>query len=333
MFINQFAKIKNRVRSEIINFSRSKSFYFLLYKCYWRYLLIKEKSSNYSVNYYTAAPNIGAGIGHQIANWIAGYWFAKKFGLKYAHSPFSVAIWDVFLGFGQNEPIVNDLIKVGYKVVKLPLFDEFNSAEMVLQEKIIASYSGQKVIFKAEQDQGYHDQFGVMDALKLKFFNSPARLNDRLIYDDKFLNIAIHIRRGDISEGQENRNPNLLIRWQSNEYFYNVLKNVLASIKPYPKPVAIYLFSQGNDDDFSEFKQFENIHFCLEFNAMDSFLHLVYADILITSKSSFSYKPALLNNGIKISPKDFWHGYPNLTNWIIADESGELLNNILNLDE
>lgn len=54
-------------------------------------------------------------------------------------------------------------------------------------------------------------------------------------------------------------------------------------------------------------------------NSQDSFLHMVYADCLITSKSSFSYKPALLNKGIKVCPKDFWHGYPNTKDWLLID--------------
>jgi hypothetical protein len=57
---------------------------------------------------------------------------------------------------------------------------------------------------------------------------------------------------------------------------------------------------------------------------MDSFLHMVFADILITSKSSFSYKPALLNNGVKISPRDFWHGYPQSKNWLLVDDEGKM---------
>jgi hypothetical protein len=115
------------------------------------------------------------------------------------------------------------------------------------------------------------------------------------------------------------------MRWQGNEYFVNVLRNVLNSIKTH-KSVAIYLFSQGKIEDFTEFKQFENLHYCFDVNSIDSFLHMVYADILITSKSSFSYKPALLNKGIKICPKDFWHGYPETNDWVLADNSGELLN-------
>lgn len=57
-------------------------------------------------------------------------------------------------------------------------------------------------------------------------------------------------------------------------------------------------------------------------DAQTSFLHLVYANLLITSKSSFSYKPALLNNGIKICPRNFWHGYPDSKDWILCDNNG-----------
>lgn len=57
-------------------------------------------------------------------------------------------------------------------------------------------------------------------------------------------------------------------------------------------------------------------------NAKDSFLHIVYADVLITSKSSFSYKPALINRGLKICPENFWHGYPKSDDFVLTDEEG-----------
>ena len=59
-------------------------------------------------------------------------------------------------------------------------------------------------------------------------------------------------------------------------------------------------------------------------NAQESFLHFAYADLLITSKSSFSYKPALLNNGIKVCPKNFWHGYPTSKDWILVENDGTI---------
>ena len=324
-FLKLKQKIKTSIWSIIINNTRNTFIYNFIYKSYWNYIFHKPNPEPIFTNFYTANLNIKAGIGHQISNWNSGFWFSKQFGLKYAHSPFSTSEWDYFLGFGENEILVSDLIKNGYQKVRLPLFDEFNSSEIALQKKIIATYSNRKVVFVAEQDQGYRDQFGVMAALKEKFFNAKSRINDQLFYNINFLNIAIHIRRGDIVIGQDSKNPNLQLRWQGNEYYINVLTKFLNNLKP-QKPIAIYLFSQGKIEEFAEFKQFENLHFCLDVNPMSSFLHLVFADILITSKSSFSYKPALLNKGIKISPKDFWHGYPMAANWFLADESGKMLN-------
>jgi hypothetical protein len=53
---------------------------------------------------------------------------------------------------------------------------------------------------------------------------------------------------------------------------------------------------------------------------------MVNADLLITSKSSFSYKPALLSNGIKVCPKNFWHRYPDKLDFILVADDGILDN-------
>ena len=88
------------------------------------------------------------------------------------------------------------------------------------------------------------------------------------------------------------------------------------------KSVHIYFFSQGKPENYPEFSNYHNLHWCLDMDAQSSFLHFVYADLLITSKSSFSYKPALLNKGIKVCPKNFWHGYPNSKDWILVENDG-----------
>jgi hypothetical protein len=322
--IIQIKKIKNRLCAETVTFFRKTSFYPKIYKSYWHYRFTSKNSITNHLNYYSAIPNPGAGIGHQMANWIAGYWFAKQFQLPFAHIPFSSSNWESFLGFGEGEITVAALLQKGYKKVRLPLFDEFNEVEIALQKKIIASYSNQKVVFVAEQDQGYTDQFGVMEVIKEKFHTAPPRKLDQLIFDSKNFNIAIHVRRGDIVIGQDNQNPNLLLRWQENNYFEKVLFTVLENLKT-EKPIAIYLFSQGETTDFPEFRKFDNLHFCLEMNAQDSFLHMVNADLVITSKSSFSYKPALLSNGIKVCPQNFWHRYPQTEDWIMVDDEGNLI--------
>lgn len=311
--------IKRRIWSELVRWTRNTSFYPYIYRSYWHYLFHKSNKGTNNTCYYSACPNPGAGIGHQMANWIAGYWFAKQFGLKFAHIPFSTKKWDDFLGFGNGEPLVSTLKKQGYKIRRLPLFNEKNTNEIQQNRLIIQSYAGRKVVFVAEQDQFYKDLYGVMEDIQRKFYSAQARKNDQLTYSDKNFNIAIHVRRGDIMD--DPNNPNLTMRYLSNNYFEKILKQVTENIRT-EKPVHIYFFSQGKPEDYPEFSRYPNLHWCLDMGAQDSFLHFVYADLLITSKSSFSYKPALLNKGIKVCPRNFWHGYPNSKDWILCENDG-----------
>jgi len=328
-----FKKVKNRLWNNSINYTRNKSIYPFLYRAFWNLLLNKTNESKNNINYYSARPNSGAGIGHQIANWIAGYWFAKQFGLKYAHSPFHCQKWEDFLDFGANELKVLDLMNIGYEKVRLPLFDEYNLIEIDLQRKIIDSYKNKKVVFVAEQDQGYKDQFGVMGALKQKFNNSPSRRKDVLIYDSNNFNLAIHVRRTVIIDNKvivENEQAKTL-RWLSNDYYEKVLRQVVENLK-LNRPISIYIFSTSKADEFQEFAKFGDVHYCSDMDEYSSFLHLIKADLLITSKSSFSYKPALINDSFKICPRYFWHSYPSDNQWILAENDGcfdiSLLNRI-----
>lgn len=321
-----FEKVRRKLWGKVVKYSRNKRFYPFIYRSYWHFLFNGNKMEANNSCYYTAQPNKGAGIGHQMANWIAGYWFARQFELKFAHIPFSSEKWEVFLGFGIDEISVATLLTKGYSKVRLPMFDEFNEAELALQKKIIVSYGNNKVIFVAEQDQFYKDQFGNISEIKNKFYKNETRKNEILKYSKEYHNIAIHVRRGDIVIGQVNQDPGLLMRWQDNDYFVKVLRQVLAQTNN-DKPIAIYLFSQGTKKDFPEFDEFPNINYCLDWSAEESFLHLVYADVLITSKSSFSYKPALISNGLKVVPNGFWHGYPQNDTWLVASNDGILNKN------
>ncbi|WP_167607487.1 hypothetical protein [Maribellus sediminis] len=316
-------KARRKLWSKVVAYATPTRFYCLLYRSYWHYIFhISRKDINSNKIYFSARPNPGAGIGHQMANWIAGYWFAKKFELKFANIAFSDQAWEDFLGFGQDEITVDALIRNGYKKRRLPLFGENKTEEVERTKKIIASYAGQKVVFICEQDQSYSDQFGVMDDIQRKFFKSHARKKDQLIYSPDHFNIAIHVRRGDILS--DPHNPNLQMRFISNDYFLNTLNNAIKQVHT-TKPVHMYFFSQGKPEDYPEFDSFKNLHWCMDMGAKESFLHMVFADLLITSKSSFSYKPALLNQGIKVCPKEFWHGYPDTKDWILADNEGNLI--------
>ena len=170
----------------MVKYAKNKKFYpFLYYSFYHSFL--RTKNIDLSNIYFTAIPNPGAGIGHQMANWIAGYWWGKQFRLKYAYAKFSDSAWDEFLGFGEKETSIEKLLLQGFKRVQLPLFNEDNQTEIFTTKKIIESYAGKKIVFVAEQDQFYRDQFGISGVLQKKFFSASSRKNDELIYNNTVL--------------------------------------------------------------------------------------------------------------------------------------------------
>ena len=317
------SKVKAKLWFYIVIYTREKRVYPYIYRSSWHCLLYKNKLKGTSTCYYAARPNPGAGIGHQMANWIAGYWFARQFELKFAHLPFSTQKWEDFLGFGEGELKLDELIKMGYKARKLPLFNENNKSEVDLIKAIIASYAGEKVVFIAGQDQGYKNQYGVLSDLKRKFNSAAARKNEKNSYNPDHFNIAVHVRRTVIIEGKvilENEAAQSL-RWLSNDYYEKVLKQVLDNIQV-AKPISIYIFSTSKSEEFAEFAKYGDVRFCSDMDEYASFFHLIKADLLITSKSSFSYKPALINDGIKICPRNFWHSYPDRKDWILCENDG-----------
>lgn len=294
-----------------------------LFRAYWHYRFAKGKKGAAAEGrrtlYLTQRPNRGAGIGHQMGNWNSGYWFAERFGVQYAYSPFPALSWDAFLGLGEGALTAKELLRRGYKKRKLPYFDENSEADMRLIQGIIDSYRGKRVVFFLELDQFYAKQYGAMEHIKKKFNSASAREKDRLIYEPDCLNIAVHIRRGDITIGQETKEPGLTKRWLTTVYYERLLRELLPLL-PADTAYRIYLFSQGTEADFPELKDIPNLVYCLDMPAQESFLHMVRADILLTSKSSFSYKPALLSDGLKLCPAHFWHGYPEREDWIAVDE-------------
>ena len=274
-------------------------------------------------HYIGEKPNYGAGIGHQLANWNAGYYFSGYYNLRFAHFPFSNEKWDTLLGLGEKEMAARSLLKdKSFKKVRLPRFNSEKESEVKLIGNILQSYSNNnKIFFLLAQDQGYARQCDTYTGLSEKFFAAAARKENNLFYKAGILNIAIHIRRGDVADMKKRGDSKWEQRWLNNEYYVTVLQQVLATVLT-GKKIQVYIFSQGNKDDFPEFNQFIDVNYCNHVSEYSSFVHMVYADILISSKSSFSYKPALISKGIKICPAGFWHAYPLLPDFIVADDNG-----------
>ena len=323
-------RVRNKLWNYAVRFTKNTPFKYWIYKSWWHYIFHSNKVNlNFEPTdemYYGARINYFAGIGHQLANWIDGLHWAENFGMKHVNLPFSNPKWEALLGFSNGEVSINQLKAKGYMVRRIPPFGESNQSEIDFVKRIMSTYIGKKVVFWPPQDHFYRDMYGVGEELRRRWDAAPSRKNDKIVYDKSKFNIAMHVRRTVVIDGQTiiEEGENKAKRWLANNYYEKVLTQVLESIKP-SKPIAIYIFSTGKAEEFAEFKKYGDVHFCSDMDEYMSFAHLVYADLLITSKSSFSYKPALMNTGIKVCPGNFWHGYPqDDPKWILCENDGSL---------
>lgn len=113
------------------------------------------------------------------------------------------------------------------------------------------------------------------------------------VYENKN-NIAIHIRRHnkhDFINGE-------LRPYNSLEYYHNIIKNLRRIYNHF----TIHIFSQGRMEEFDEFVGDDVVlHIDEDMHQNDffeTFLYLISADVLVTSRSSFSYIAAYLSDGI-----------------------------------
>ena len=315
-------RLKQRTRSEFLRRASKTSFYPYFYPATWRAKLSRVKRPQNSPNrFITAVPNIGAGIGHQMANWIAGLYAAEFFELRFADSPFPDPEWEAFLGLGGNDPLAKELVKSqGYRKVRLPRFDFNKPDEVARIRQITTSYTG-KVCFFCEMDQWCGDLHRMSTDLGERFRAAASRKNETLSFHPDRLSIAVHVRRGDICQSdQEPENANLSMRWLDDDYFLGILDKIYAALPNEIEPET-FVFTQGDAEDYKVFTRFLNAKICTEMGAIESFRHMVFADILVTSRSSFSFKPALLNRGLKVCPNGFWQAYPQSNDWQIVDAS------------
>lgn len=132
--------------------------------------------------------------------------------------------------------------------------------------------------------------------LSLKSFQ---KIKD-LFYLDKFRNenesyAAIHVRRPNKYDiGDYGYTPD--------DYFLKIIETIRNN---HPNIKKIKIFSQGKKELFNKFVG-NDIELYLDDSIENTFTEMVFSDILVTSKSSFSYCAGLLSNGI-VYYTPFWH--------------------------
>lgn len=140
---------------------------------------------------------------------------------------------------------------------------------------------------------------------KIKTIFRQGKTKENYFLKDRFC-IAIHIRRPNIHDNRLDGADT------PNNFFLALIEKMRISY--IEKNPVFYIFSQGNDRDFYEFINDDTI-ICLNDSIENTFSALVFADVLVLSRSSFSYTAGLISESI-IYYLPFWHA--PMPHWINA---------------
>jgi hypothetical protein len=151
------------------------------------------------------------------------------------------------------------------------------------------------------------------------FLNAYSKAREQhpipLSYDPNKLNVAVHIRRGDLLPGRQF--SDLASRMLPDAWYLEIINTIARNTQ---KKLAIHIFSEGRDGiyhsesglPFSWKTHFQNTSYevneYIDSDFMSAFHHLLHADVLIGSKSGMSHLAGMLSDQCKLMPK-MWHSY------------------------
>ena len=136
------------------------------------------------------------------------------------------------------------------------------------------------------------------------------------------INVCLHVR---VDNDQDNGLvvPHVEIYYK-NDFKDFYLQRVLQKIKAINPNLNILLVSQGNKENFSHFEEQFGAKLLLNADIVESLYHLTFADVLVTSNSSFSYASHLFDqNKVVISRNNFPHSWYDTT--VLTDKEGNFV--------
>lgn len=296
--------------------------------------------------YITYDNKLDDGAGAQLLRIITAYFISKKYDIGYIHSPLK-QITNYGLSCLENKfEDKEQLVKYN------KLFELKSTNNNIVFDKIVECKSINYNMIKSLK--GLSNSINNLNILLKVSFpvfeinNDPSLLNfSKYIYFEwleksynNILKICIHIRRGDILLIETD------IRYLPNSFYINIMKaiqNILQDKIKYEfhiytenvtKPTQ---FTQDYRTDFNnvnkllipetyeDFFEFKNIVWHINTNPVDSFIELCNADMLVISKSAFSYLPAILNKKAIVFCPDILH-HPPKDSWIKSSNYNNIYN-------
>jgi hypothetical protein len=289
------------------------------------------------------------GVGIQAMVRICVMLLARQANATYVHLPFLklahqnidptgrsltpeewAAKWEMFFNFGKDEFHIADLASaMGQATLDKHMSAkdrQFGDPQGVLRdmlpnlvEKIRSRDSGVSGIYtfglglcrQPRECQLFLDA-EFINILQEKFGANGYR-PEEMLYSEQYLNIAIHIRRGDVWDACQAGSKRTMYtnKLVCEVYYVGLLQRLQNFFGSSPKPVRFHVFSDGRPDDFVKFTftgdgeaflklesgtLIENIQFHLRQSTINTLYHMIKAPIFVPGKSTFSVVAVLLSN-------------------------------------
>jgi hypothetical protein len=248
------------------------------------------------------------GVGMQTLARMSGLNFAKAFGACYVDAPFEwlghcdrdmtdwVSAWENLFNLGEGERTMS---APGLTLV--PYIDYFRGATTLTPNAVLCF---QQCFWLGRKDP---DSFtAIIPSLRRKYGLRPAPAANRPLV------AAVHVRRGDITPGRPAG------RYTKNGVIVRSMRDLQSVISDLGLTCEFHLHSEGEP---KEFQCFAELGCALHLNAdaLWTMRQLIEADVLLMSKSSFSYVAALINAGVKLYEPCM---NPGLTEWVFRRADG-----------
>jgi len=265
------------------------------------------------------------GAGAQAHTIISAMCFARAHGHTYVHTPFTeidhaerpmpewVAAWEQFFNFGDGEERHESGTGrvYNYSAFHPRLFyaltGGFHPAGRLRRTAVPGPVGTERY---------FHPYFYYVDShpetfrtiipdLRRKFWKGRTRP------DNDPLAVALHIRRGDVTTRHARRYTPI-------ESVHRTIKDMQTVLEASGIAYSVRLYSQGQAGDFALLRD-TGVELCLDVDALWTMQQLISADVLVMSKSSFSYVAALISDGIKLY-EPFWHA--PMDDWLPRNSHG-----------
>lgn len=254
------------------------------------------------------------GPGAQVQAVLSTMLFANELGIKYVHTPFKKIAhpsqgindaefyesrWESFVNLGFNELTVDQINSNELDIIHVSNLREIKKTKNTLY---VISHCHKFA------DRNPHLYLKLIPQIQNKYSISTKK--SILYFDASKINIAIHLRRGEVTKERYSK------RYTDNNFVMNIIQDISTLLNNKKQNLTFHIFTNGDKEDFFDHP---NIVFHQNECPFTAFHHMVSADVLIMAKSSFSYCAALFSKGT-ILYLPFWN--KPLKNWIVVNKNG-----------